>query len=368
MKLRLGVRAELVGSRDPWAALSPAGDGDKSMDDMDPDSLLDNLPDAPFAAAIPSARDPARLLPQTIAHRGYAARWPENTLEAMRAAVLSAGAHAIETDVHLTRDGVVVMSHKVAECDWAYIQTLRTVRAPHLGMPRLSDVLELLRTEEGMEKAWCILDIKIDDDADKLLSSVKRVLDSVKGPVPWEQRILLGCWNVRLPLPTPPPTYITAARRILPSFPLAHISWSRSYTRHFSAAMPNVGHSLHFANLSGPGGRRFLRDAAGRTAPLLTWTVNRESWMRWLLERGGVVDGVVTDDPARFRAVCTRWEDEMEAGGAAARARGVSGWWCGWADLLEGVKFALLWVVLQVVARYSRRLDTLPEVMRRKRD
>ncbi|OAQ97449.1 hypothetical protein LLEC1_01819 [Akanthomyces lecanii] len=40
----------------------------------------------------------------------------------------------------------------------------------------------------------------IDDDADQLLSSMKQVLDSVKGPVPWEERILLGCWNVRVPI------------------------------------------------------------------------------------------------------------------------------------------------------------------------
>lgn len=48
--------------------------------------------------------------PQCIAHRGYKAKQPENTMAAFRAAA-AAGAHAIETDLHLSRDGVVVLSH-----------------------------------------------------------------------------------------------------------------------------------------------------------------------------------------------------------------------------------------------------------------
>ena len=49
-------------------------------------------------------------MPQTIAHRGYTANYPENTIRAFEHAV-EAGAHALEADVHLTKDGVVVLSH-----------------------------------------------------------------------------------------------------------------------------------------------------------------------------------------------------------------------------------------------------------------
>ena len=51
-----------------------------------------------------------RRFPQAIAHRGYKANYPENTLAAFKGAV-RAGAHAIETDIHLSRDDVVVLSH-----------------------------------------------------------------------------------------------------------------------------------------------------------------------------------------------------------------------------------------------------------------
>jgi phosphatidylglycerol phospholipase C len=48
--------------------------------------------------------------PQAIAHRGYKAAHPENSMGAFVGAV-EVGAHAIETDIHLSKDGVVVLSH-----------------------------------------------------------------------------------------------------------------------------------------------------------------------------------------------------------------------------------------------------------------
>ena len=48
--------------------------------------------------------------PRIIAHRGLALHHPENTLGAFQAAI-EAGAHILETDVHLTKDGQVVIAH-----------------------------------------------------------------------------------------------------------------------------------------------------------------------------------------------------------------------------------------------------------------
>lgn len=45
-----------------------------------------------------------------VAHRGASAHAPENTLEAFRAGVAT-GADALELDVHLSRDGVVMVHH-----------------------------------------------------------------------------------------------------------------------------------------------------------------------------------------------------------------------------------------------------------------
>jgi glycerophosphoryl diester phosphodiesterase len=49
-------------------------------------------------------------LPALIAHRGYAAHYPENTLPALEAAV-AAGARFVEVDVQLSADGIPVLFH-----------------------------------------------------------------------------------------------------------------------------------------------------------------------------------------------------------------------------------------------------------------
>lgn len=49
-------------------------------------------------------------VPLLVAHRGYAHRFPENTLESLEAA-LEVGACFVEFDVQLTSDGVAVLHH-----------------------------------------------------------------------------------------------------------------------------------------------------------------------------------------------------------------------------------------------------------------
>lgn len=51
-----------------------------------------------------------RLKPYVMAHRGNRVRYPENTLTAFKQAIAD-GADILETDVHLTADGVLVCIH-----------------------------------------------------------------------------------------------------------------------------------------------------------------------------------------------------------------------------------------------------------------
>jgi glycerophosphoryl diester phosphodiesterase len=48
--------------------------------------------------------------PEIIGHRGYAARYPENTLPSLEGA-LAAGCRSLEWDVHVSSDGVPVLFH-----------------------------------------------------------------------------------------------------------------------------------------------------------------------------------------------------------------------------------------------------------------
>src|SRR5574342_839110 len=61
-----------------------------------------------MAASSPAAQAAAATL--LAAHRGGALLWPENSLLAFRSA-LALGADFIEFDVHLSRDGEVVVIH-----------------------------------------------------------------------------------------------------------------------------------------------------------------------------------------------------------------------------------------------------------------
>ena len=79
-------------------------------------AVIKNMADRRKAQFTFARHDTGRRLPQAIAHRGYKAAHPENCMEAFKGAV-KVGAHAIETDIHLSKDGVVVLSHVRAFLD-----------------------------------------------------------------------------------------------------------------------------------------------------------------------------------------------------------------------------------------------------------
>ena len=51
------------------------------------------------------------IMVKNFAHRGYSSKYPENTLLAFRKAMETEGCDGIENDVHLTKDGEVVIIH-----------------------------------------------------------------------------------------------------------------------------------------------------------------------------------------------------------------------------------------------------------------
>jgi glycerophosphoryl diester phosphodiesterase len=98
----------------------------------------------------------ARGAPRIAAHRGGALLWPENSLTAFRGA-LALGVDLVELDVHLTRDGEAVVLHDptldrtttgrgaVRDHAWADLAGVSLVGTPGEGVPRLQDVLALVR-------------------------------------------------------------------------------------------------------------------------------------------------------------------------------------------------------------------------------
>jgi glycerophosphoryl diester phosphodiesterase len=82
--------------------------------------------------------------PLVIAHRGFSSRHPENTMEAIRAAI-QVGADMVEVDVQETRDGEIVVFHDY-RLDRIYGVRKRVrdaLRRELPGSPTLKEVLRL---------------------------------------------------------------------------------------------------------------------------------------------------------------------------------------------------------------------------------
>ncbi|EFQ96026.1 hypothetical protein PTT_03589 [Pyrenophora teres f. teres 0-1] len=247
-----------------------------------------------------------RRKPQAIAHRGYKAKFPENTMGAFRGAI-EVGADGLETDVHLTRDGVVVLSHdkdlkrcfgrdeKIIDCDYDFISTLRTLKEPHERMPRLADLLEYL-AQPGLEDIWVLLDIKLDNDADDLMRLIGDTIRSVRAlpSRPWQKRIVLGCWAAK---------YLPLCSRYLAGFPVSHIGFSTLIASYFFT-VPNVSFNMAQAILMTPWGRLFIRKAQsdGRPVEIITLqagqcgnSVGQQFWQQLCQEHGINKDGNLED-------------------------------------------------------------------------
>jgi len=107
-------------------------------------------------------------IPELIAHRGYAARYPENSLPSIEAAI-AAGARYVEVDVQLSADRVPVLFHDgdlmrvcgvsgaVHERDLADLAQLHAAETERFGMrfadnrlASLADLVALLAVHPGV--------------------------------------------------------------------------------------------------------------------------------------------------------------------------------------------------------------------------
>ncbi|KAK2753476.1 hypothetical protein FQN54_007866 [Arachnomyces sp. PD_36] len=267
-------------------------------------SQTPHFPDPTFARALKKddrVRGRQRF-PQAVAHRGYKAKFPENTMSAFKGAV-EAGAHGLETDIHLSKDGVDPSlkrcygeKTRIIEHDWEYLSTLRTVKAPHEPMPRLTDLLRYM-SEPEQEDIWVLLDIKVDNNADDVIRLIAEAISSVPpGRREWKDRVLLGCWAGH---------YLPLCNTYLPGFPITIISFSVVYSSQF-LRVPNISFNTYQKILMGPLGGGFLKRVKEAQRPIFGWTVNSPVLMRWCVRNG--LDGVVTDDPETFRRICEEWD------------------------------------------------------------
>ncbi len=237
---------------------------------------------------------PAR--PRIAAHRGGAGLWPENSLTAFRGA-LALGVDLVELDVHLARDGEVVVIHDptldrtttgrgaVQDRTAAELAAVSLNGAPGEGVPRLTEVLALLRpTRTGL-----LLEIKVGVQGARypeIEAKVLRLLD--EAGMTDRTTIMALEWDT-----------LERLRALSPTVRLTGLLSRRGAERLGGARVAAERLAALKANDLGIERTLLSPDAiaAGRAAGLTigVWTVNEPDDLRAALASG--VDYVTTDRP-----------------------------------------------------------------------
>jgi glycerophosphoryl diester phosphodiesterase len=231
--------------------------------------------------------------PLAFAHRGGAGDWPENTMAAFEHAV-GLGYTYLETDVHVTADGILVAFHddvldrvtdrrgRIADLPWSEVGA---ARVDGQAIPLLSDILE----------AWPHVRVNIDAKHDGAVEPLVGVIEGARA----HDRVCVAAFSdrrlARFRRLTGGGVCTAAgpgeiARLRLASFGPAN--------RHPAAACAQV--PVRF-------GRVRIVDAAfinacrRRGLQVHVWTIDEAAEMGRLLDLG--VDGIMTDRPAVLKEV-----------------------------------------------------------------
>jgi glycerophosphoryl diester phosphodiesterase len=258
---------------------------------------------APVAPVTPRPGHPYLAgAPLLFAHRGGAGLAPENTLAAFRGAVEGWGADVLETDVHLSRDGELVVIHDdtvdrttdgtgaVAELGWAELRDLdagfhfvdpsgeSSFRGRGIRLSRFEEVLDALPLTRFN------VDAKAPAAARPLVELLHRRGEEHRVLVASEFEATRGN---RLGYRGP----VSASRRQIRNFYLSHqLPLGGPYTPRTDALqVPWRWEGRQVTT------ERFIREAHRRNLPVHVWTVDDPDTMRTLLRWGA--DGIQTDRP-----------------------------------------------------------------------
>ncbi|HUR17962.1 MAG TPA: glycerophosphodiester phosphodiesterase [Acidimicrobiales bacterium] len=232
--------------------------------------------------------------PIAFAHRGGAAENPENTMAAFAAAV-DLGYRYLETDVHVTSDGVLLAFHdhtldrvtdrsgRIAELPYSYVSQARVEGEP---IPLLEDIVGT------WPEARVNIDAKHDAAVPALVEAVKRTGAG--------DRVNLGSFSDRR---------VERIRRLtddrvctwMGSTAVVRLrlhSWGLPARRRVAAACAQVPICRGKVPVLD---RRFIEAAHGQGLAVHVWTVDERPQMERLVDLG--VDGIFSDRPTVLKEV-----------------------------------------------------------------
>ena len=232
--------------------------------------------------------------PIGMAHRGGAATAPENALEAFEEAY-GLGYRYLETDAHLTRDGVVVAFHDatldrvtdstgaIAAIDWDQLSSVRVE-----GSGTIPSVAQLL---DRLPDARFNIDAKSDAVVEPLVDLLDRhsafdrvCVGSFSGRRLGRARRLAGDRLCTSAGPVEIARHVLRGRRVPVRVSAAHALQVPVRTRRVEIVTPGFVQQAHADGLA-----------------VHVWTVDDPDEMHRLYDLG--VDGIMTDRPDVLRAV-----------------------------------------------------------------
>lgn len=234
-----------------------------------------------------------RTRPLVVAHRGWSAVAPENTLAAYRKAI-EVGAEMAECDVHLSKDGVPVLMHdadlkrttgrteRVADLTAAELATLDagSWKSPAYAAERVPTLAQALELVAG--RLRFVIEIK---DA-SMASQVARVVR--QGPIPAHELMVFSfsreaVAEIARIEPELPTTWLLAERPVD----------AKQRAEVFRAALRARASALGISHKKVDAA--FVRGAHERGFIVFCWTVNEPEDMDHVISLG--VDAVITDRP-----------------------------------------------------------------------
>jgi glycerophosphoryl diester phosphodiesterase len=255
-----------------------------------------------------------------IAHRGGAKLRPENTMPAFEHAV-ALGVDALECDVHLSRDGEVVVihdptldrttnahgevagwrAHDLGQLDAAHQflpSSLFPYRGQGIGVPRLDDVL----------RRWPAIPVVVEIKGDRA-DLAARVLDVIRDNRA-DERVIVGGFSQAV---------LSEVRRIEPRLLTSASSAEvqAALRRSYFFMMPRrTGFALFQAPVRLRGKsiltRQFVRSSRRAGIPVQAWIVDEEDEMRRLVQWG--VTGLISDRPDTAVRVARRAAGHGDSG------------------------------------------------------
>jgi glycerophosphoryl diester phosphodiesterase len=244
-----------------------------------------------------------------FAHRGGGGRWPQNTLYAFNQAA-KLGVDALETDIHTTADGVIVVCHDptVDETTNGHGQihgmTLAQLKQLDAGYRWTADGGQTFPFRgQGItiptfeETAAAFPNLRINVDIKQNAPSIVEPFVQLLRRLGCQERVMVGSFHDR---------ELRLFRRICPEvgtsagveetrlFYFTSLAGLTGLLRPAYRAfqVPEYAGRIHLVTPA------FIRAAHARGIEVHVWTVDEEADMRRLIEWG--VDGLVTDYPDRL--------------------------------------------------------------------